>query len=50
MKVKNTKGQPGGSEPVGIVISGMPLQPSTTVFSAYVWSAPAGEEGEPKAP
>jgi hypothetical protein len=33
-------------ELVGIVISGMPTPPQTTVFSAYVWG-PAPVEAEP---
>lgn len=38
-------------EPVGIVISGFPRLPETTVFSAYVWGpAPStSEDSEPKA-
>ena len=38
------------TEPVGIVISGLPRAPQTTVFSAYVWGpAPATtEEKKPK--
>lgn len=37
-------------EPVGIVISGMPSPPQTTVFSAYVWGpAPStSDDTEPK--
>lgn len=35
-------------ELVGIVISGMPEAPQTTVFSAYVWG-PAPAEDEPTA-
>ncbi|MGH7678386.1 MAG: hypothetical protein ACRENU_07975 [Gemmatimonadaceae bacterium] len=41
---------PVKSEPVGIVISGMPVPPQTTVFSAYIWGpAPAATDEEPKA-
>lgn len=38
-------------EPVGIVISGLPRPPQSTVFSAYVWGpAPtATDETGPKA-
>jgi hypothetical protein len=39
MKGTDTKAP---QEPVGIVISGFPRPPQTTVFSAYVWgSAPS---------
>lgn len=49
MKGKDPKAQLGSGELVGIVISGMPPQPKTTVFSAYVWGpAPTGGD-EPKA-
>ena len=44
MKAKDPK---GSQEPVGIVISGMPPQAKTTVFSAYVWG-PAPSETDPK--
>ena len=39
----------GSREPIGIIISGLPSAPSSTVFSAYVWGpAPAtNEEPEP---
>jgi hypothetical protein len=48
MKGSNPKGP---QEPVGIVISGMPHPPLTTVFTAYVWgSAPkTSEDNETKA-
>ncbi|MEX2179120.1 MAG: hypothetical protein WD801_10450, partial [Gemmatimonadaceae bacterium] len=47
MKSKDPK---GSQEPVGIVISGMPPQSKTTVFSAYIWgAAPALGDNEPKA-
>jgi hypothetical protein len=37
-------------ELVGIVISGMPTPPQTTVFSAYIWGpAPVSAEDETKA-
>jgi hypothetical protein len=38
-------------EPVGIVISGFPREPQTTVFAAYVWGpAPSSsEDNQPKA-
>jgi hypothetical protein len=36
-------------ELVGIVISGMPEAPLTTVFSAYVWGPAPGTEDEPAA-
>jgi hypothetical protein len=37
-------------ELVGIVISGMPSPPQTTVFSAYVWGpAPVSADSEPTA-
>jgi hypothetical protein len=38
-------------EPVGIVISGFPREPQTTVFAAYVWGpAPSSsDDNEPKA-
>lgn len=35
----------GSREPVGIVISGLPVTPAATVFAAYVWGpAPATAE------
>ncbi len=40
----------GPQEPVGIVISGMPRTPQTTVFSAFIWGpAPTVSADEPKA-
>jgi hypothetical protein len=39
---------PPKQELVGIVISGTPTPPLTTVFSAYIWG-PAPTEDEPKA-
>jgi hypothetical protein len=36
-------------EPVGIVISGFPRVPQSTVFSAYVWG-PAPKTTEDKGP
>ena len=45
MKATETKGT-NKKELVGIVISGMPTPPQTTVFTAYVWGpAPAEVEG-----
>jgi hypothetical protein len=38
----------GTQEPVGIVISGLPLPPETTVFSAYVWGPAPSLVKEPK--
>ena len=47
MKVAKPKSKVS-QELVGIVISGMPSAPITTVFSAYVWGpAPALAEDEP---
>jgi hypothetical protein len=48
MKGKTSKTTP---EPVGIIISGMPMSQQPTVFSAYVWGpAPTTkEDGEQKA-
>ena len=47
MKVTKTKGTVK-QELVGIVISGMPSPPLTTVFSAYVWGpAPGISEDQP---
>ena len=47
MKVAKPKSKVS-QELVGIVISGMPSAPLTTVFSAYVWGpAPAITEDEP---
>ena len=34
-------------ELIGIVISGMPTPPQTTVFAAYVWGAPGSDEPTP---
>jgi len=49
MKGKDPKGSRPG-ELVGIVISGMPPQPKTTVFSAYVWGpAPTTGDKDPQA-
>lgn len=43
MKVNEPKGT-NKKELVGIVISGMPAAPQTTVFSAYIWGpAPEAE-------
>ena len=39
----------GSKELVGIVISGMPPQPKTTVFSAYVYGPAPTNPTEPKA-
>jgi len=47
MKGKQPKGIQK-QELVGIVISGMPTPPATTVVSAYVWG-PAPGEDEPTA-
>jgi hypothetical protein len=48
MKGKTSKSP---KEPVGIIISGMPIIQEPTVFSAYVWGpAPTTtEDSEPKA-
>ena len=46
MKVTKPKSKVS-QELVGIVISGMPSAPLTTVFSAYVWGPPAITEDEP---
>ena len=46
--MKPTKKGTAKQELVGIVISGMPSPPQTTVFSAYVWGpAPSTTEDEP---
>jgi hypothetical protein len=37
------------NEPMGIVISGMPHPPKTTVFTAYVWGPAPTEDKDPKA-
>ena len=47
MKAKEPKA-PAKQELVGIVISGMPSPPLTTVFSAYVWGPPAIADKEQK--
>jgi hypothetical protein len=42
MKVTDTKAP---QEPMGIVISGLPHPPQSTVFTAYVWgSAPVATD------
>lgn len=38
------------TEPVGIVISGLPLPPQTTVFSAYVWGPAPSSADDKKGP
>jgi hypothetical protein len=45
MKGTDTKAPP---EPIGIVISGLPRPPQTTVFTAYVWG-PAPTKADDKA-
>lgn len=47
MKAKDTTAP---QEPVGIVISGTPAPPKSTVFSAYVWSVPAESGGSERKP
>ena len=47
MKAKEPK-VPASQELVGIVISGMPSAPRTTVFSAYIWGPPAVADEEQK--
>jgi hypothetical protein len=46
--MKGTKSKPT-QEPVGILISGFPRPPQTTVFSAYVWGPAPVDETEQKA-
>ena len=45
MKPTDPKGT-AKQELVGIVISGMPSAPQTTVFSAYIWGPAPGTTGE----
>jgi hypothetical protein len=48
--MKAAKPSPSKHELIGIVISGTPAPPTTTVFSAYVWGpAPTNSEEDAKA-